>query len=68
MWILIFIIFLMFSKVPLTNFQFLLLLCFIEVKTGFFVGDFYWSIIFISYVLIQRAWYSALKGGRFVWH
>ena len=68
MWILFFIIFLIFSKIPLTTFQFLLLICLLELETGIFIGDFYWSTILFFYLLIQWSWYSALKGGQFVWH
>lgn len=60
-------LYLIFSKLPLSGFQFLLLICLIEIETKIFVGDWYWLLIFISYVLMQSAWYSALKGGRITW-
>ena len=61
------ILWLIFSRVPLSRFQFLLLLCLIEIETGFLIGDWYWLFIFLSYVLMQWTWYSALRGGRIVW-
>ena len=60
MWILFFIIFLIFNKIPLTTFQFLLLICFIEVKTGVFIGDLYWSLILFSYLFYRYTWYKTI--------
>ena len=56
----LFIIFLMFSRIPLTGFQFLLLICFIEIRTGIFIGDLFYSLILFWYLFYRYAWYKAL--------
>ena len=61
MFYLIMAILLICSKAPLSGFQFLLLLCVIEVETGFLIGDYY-SLSFIFFYLVYRyLWWKALN-------
>jgi len=55
------------SKVPLSGFQFLLLICLIEIETGIYVGDLYYFILLFFYLTWNYLWKSALKGGRVKW-
>ena len=54
-------LFLIFSRIPLTAFQFLLLICLIEIETGVFIGDYYWSIIVFFYLLFRWMWRQFLN-------
>jgi len=57
------IVMLILSRFPLSGFQFLLLICLIEIETGIFIGDFYWSIMIFFYLLFRYTWYSTLRKG-----
>ena len=41
----------------LSKFQLLLLICFIEVKTGLLIGDYYFLLLFLSYLLFRYLWW-----------
>ena len=56
-----FIIFLMLSRIPLSGFQFLLLMCLLEVETNIYFGDFYWTTIAFSYLLFRHMWFKAIN-------
>lgn len=58
---LILALFLIFSRIPLSGFQFLLLICLIEIETGVFIGDYYWSIIAFFYLLFRWMWRQFLN-------
>lgn len=52
---------LLWNKIPLSRFQFLLLICLLEIKTGILIGDYYWFIIFLGYLIWKWSWYNALR-------
>lgn len=60
--------FLIFSRMPLTRFQFLLLLCLIEVKTGFLIGDYYTLGVIFFYFLFRYLWWSSLRAPVAQWN
>lgn len=52
---------LIFIQFRLSRFQFLLLLCFIEVKTGFLIGDYYFAFVLFSYLLFRYLWWLVIR-------
>ena len=52
---------LLWNKIPLSGFQFLLLICLLETETGVFIGDYYWFIIFLGYLTWKWSWYNAIR-------
>lgn len=56
-----FILFFMLSSIPLTRFQFLLLMCYLEVETGILFGDYYTLTLFSGYFLFRWLWFKALN-------
>jgi len=63
-YILLFLIFFLTSKIPLSGFQFLLLLCLIETQTGILIGDAYCTLIFLGYIIFQYSWFKTLNSYR----
>lgn len=59
--ILLVLVMIFWKKIRLTQFQLLLLICFLEVKTGILFGDYYTILIIVSYLLCQCWWYKALN-------
>ena len=54
-------LFLIFSRIPISGFQFLLLICLLEIKTGIFIGDYYYSVILFFYLLWKWSWWKTLN-------
>ena len=54
-------IFLIFSRIPLSQFQFLLLICLIEIETGVYVGDYYYGTLLFFYLLIRLLWWETIN-------
>ena len=49
---------------PLSGFQLLLLICWIEVKTGVMVGDYFYCSLMIVYVALLITWKNMIRPGR----
>jgi hypothetical protein len=56
------------KKIPLTQFQFLLCICLLEVKTGILFGDYYYGTILLSYLLLRFIWYKILHAPVAQWN
>jgi hypothetical protein len=65
---LIFFIIILFLKIPLSAFQFLLLICLVEVKSGILIGDYYYSFILFGYLFARWSWYKAIHPRSSVWN
>jgi len=48
--------------VKITPFQLLLLICFLEVYTGIFIGDYYYIGILAYYVCAKYGWHLIMSG------
>jgi hypothetical protein len=45
----------------LSGFQILLLLCLIEVKTGFLIGDYYFVTVFCGLLFFKWIWWKLIQ-------
>jgi hypothetical protein len=57
----LFILYLIFGRIPLSGFQFLLLICLLEIEFGVYFGDFYWSTIMFFYLLFRYTWWKTIN-------
>ena len=55
------ILLLIFSRVPLSGFQFLLLICLLEIETGVFIGDYYFATVLFFYLLTRWMWWKTIN-------
>ena len=58
---LIMAVLLILSKAPLSGFQFLLLLCIIEIETGFLIGDYYSLSLIFFYLVYRYLWWKTIN-------
>jgi hypothetical protein len=56
-----------YKKIPLSQFQFLLIICLLEAKTGVFFGDYYFLFLAIGYLLCRYSWYRFLHAPVAQW-
>lgn len=55
------ILLLIFSRIPLSGFQFLLLICLLEIETGVYIGDYYYGTLLFFYLLFNYLWLKTIN-------